>query len=159
MKHCTQCGAKKVLDQFALRKDRGSGARHSWCQECRRKSSQERYSRDYGTRPSDYPMRTQEENRRRNLMRMHGISVEEWQAMLMSQDGLCAICGQPPRGKKDRWGNPPRLHVDHDHDSGGVRALLCNTCNQGLGLFGDSVELLTKAAAYLLEHSDSEVNA
>lgn len=63
--------------------------------------------------------------------------------MLVRQGGVCAICGGPPDG---RW---KRFHVDHCHKTGRVRGLLCRKCNNGLGNFGDSVETMRKAIAYL----------
>ena len=61
--------------------------------------------------------------------------------MLESQDGLCAICK-----------SEPAVHVDHDHASGGVRALLCFNCNGGLGQFKDNPEVLHAAAYYVQFH-------
>lgn len=94
--------------------------------------------------PRDY-------HRARDLDRSFGISTEEYEAMRAAQNGLCAICEQPER--QMRGGTLKRLAVDHDHKTDAVRALLCSECNQGLGKFGDSVELLSKAIAYLRRHS------
>lgn len=73
----------------------------------------------------------------------YGITIEEFSAMENSQRGKCAICEQEP---------PDRLHVDHNHETGSVRGLLCRKCNWGLGQFGDSVENLKRAQEYLLEN-------
>lgn len=74
-------------------------------------------------------------------MRANGvdITVEQFQALVAAQNGRCALCGKVP----------PKLHVDHCHDTGRVRALLCSTCNTGLGKFGDDPVRLEAAAAYL----------
>lgn len=77
------------------------------------------------------------------LRRKYGMTLEEYDAILAAQGGVCAICGGPPVGPGGRY------HVDHDHVSGSVRGLLCGTCNTGLGQFKDSSELLSKAVAYL----------
>jgi hypothetical protein len=58
------------------------------------------------------------------------------------QGGVCAICEQPCRTGK-------RLAVDHDHQTGHVRGLLCRTCNSGIGLLNDDPDLLRKAADYI----------
>jgi len=76
-----------------------------------------------------------------DLKRTFGISLDEYQAMLVEQDGKCAICGQ-----KDQWFS---LAVDHCHGTKRVRGLLCSQCNRGLGLFRDKPELLENAARYL----------
>jgi hypothetical protein len=57
---------------------------------------------------------------------------------VLRQDGVCAICGRP---------NPE--HVDHDHETGAVRGILCFNCNGGLGQFRDSIDALLSAASYL----------
>lgn len=57
----------------------------------------------------------------------YGISTEDYEQMLRAQDGKCAICGASP-GKH-------RLSVDHNHETGAVRALLCISCNTGVGYF------------------------
>ena len=90
----------------------------------------------------------------RNLVRSFGITLEEYNAMLVAQDGLCAICGQPPTNTSPKnW----RLHVDHCHTCSGIRMLLCSTCNNGLGCFKDSPELLRKAIDYLAKHTHVNV--
>lgn len=65
-----------------------------------------------------------------------------------SQKWLCAICQRPP------YPTGSRLVVDHDHDCGTVRALLCAPCNSALGLFGDNPARLDAAARYLSAHAD-----
>jgi hypothetical protein len=74
--------------------------------------------------------------------RTYGLSADEVDAMLTTQGGGCAICGRLP----ERLGS---LHVDHDHEHGHLRGLLCIGCNQGLGQFRDDPELLLAAAEYL----------
>lgn len=81
-----------------------------------------------------------ESERRRRYRRLYGITVEQYDAHVAAQGGTCAICGTAPE---------QRLAVDHDHDTGAVRGLLCFTCNAGLGLLGDSVVRLARALAYL----------
>ncbi|MBO9194351.1 endonuclease VII domain-containing protein [Rhizobium sp. 16-449-1b] len=75
-----------------------------------------------------------------------GISVEEYDALLAKQGGGCAICGEKSADKRGH-----RLHVDHSHDTGAVRGILCSSCNIGLGKFKDSVSRLDRAIEYLLE--------
>ncbi len=60
--------------------------------------------------------------RNANLTKKYGITVEEYEYFLQAQDGKCALCGKEPTGK--------RLAVDHDHNTGEVRALLCSFCNK-----------------------------
>lgn len=81
------------------------------------------------------------------LRRMYGITLEEYQEMVLRQKGLCAICGRMPVGKH----NQAVLHVDHDHETGRVRGLLCSHCNRGLGFFRESADLLRAAVDYLAD--------
>jgi hypothetical protein len=78
------------------------------------------------------------------LNNRYGLSQDDYYNMLESQNHVCAICGNPG-GKK-------RLCVDHDHDTGKVRALLCDGCNVGIGRFKDNPDLVEKAAFYLRKH-------
>lgn len=71
----------------------------------------------------------------------YGISHKEYDLMFKSQGGACKIC----RNEFDY-----RLHVDHCHNTGKVRGLLCRGCNTGLGHFKDDVQLLREAINYLM---------
>jgi Recombination endonuclease VII len=83
----------------------------------------------------------------KDLRKTFGITLAQYNEMSAAQGGLCAICGQPERSM--RGGKLKRLAVDHDHDAGAVRALLCTNCNPMLGYAGDSPDILRKAAVYL----------
>lgn len=76
-----------------------------------------------------------------NRLRRYGLTPEAFDSLLAGQGGVCAICGTgaPKRG----W------VVDHDHESGVVRGLLCHTCNVVLGYVNDDVKVLAAAIAYL----------
>ena len=79
------------------------------------------------------------------LRRNYGMTPEQRQQMEQSQRGCCAVCGKPPSGK----GRNSKLHVDHDHQTDEVRALLCHRCNNALGLLCDDAEIAQRAADYL----------
>jgi hypothetical protein len=82
------------------------------------------------------------ERRRRYTIRRYGLTVAEYDEMLAHQDGGCAIChSEDPRGRN--WS------IDHCHETGRVRGLLCSLCNLGLGCFADKPERLLQAVAYL----------
>lgn len=76
------------------------------------------------------------------LRREFGISEAEYMKMLDAQGGVCAICKNSETG--GRW-----LAVDHNHENGKVRGLLCQKCNTGIGLLSDSPTLIERALAYL----------
>ncbi len=93
---------------------------------------------------------TKEQRRELKLKEAYGLSLEEYNNILSSQNEMCAICGK--KQGEERF----PLHVDHDHQTGKIRGLLCQTCNQGLGLFKDNQELLIKAANYLDRQKEQE---
>lgn len=76
-------------------------------------------------------------------LRKYGLTQADYEAMLAAQDYECAICGA------EDWAQRKGLVVDHDHDTGLVRALLCDECNISLGKMGESPNRLRAAAAYL----------
>ena len=78
----------------------------------------------------------------------YGQTVAQLQEMEDKQNNLCAICEQPEK----HFGC---LSMDHDHESGKNRELLCSRCNPALGLFNDDPELLVRAAEYLIRHKES----
>lgn len=87
-----------------------------------------------------------ENGRRKNLRDRYGMSIEEYDALLASQDHKCAICGlEMDEGK--------RLAVDHCHKTGKVRGIVHVRCNSGIASFLDSPEICRKAAEYLERHS------
>lgn len=86
--------------------------------------------------------RCQERIRRHKLGRNYGMSIEAYDAMLDSQGGVCACCGGANKDGK-------RLAVDHCHNFGHIRGLLCASCNAGIGMFRDDPSVLAKAIEYL----------
>lgn len=88
--------------------------------------------------------RATDNGRDKYLQRTYGITLEEYNRLLAAQGGMCSICGttNPGRGKAV-------FNVDHCHDTGTIRGLLCHSCNVGLGKFKDNPSLLLKASSYL----------
>lgn len=94
-----------------------------------------------------------EMNRKYNLWHKYRITPEQYEAMLAAQDGVCAICGATPKIKVAHGrGQSGRLHVDHDHVTGVLRALLCNHCNQGMIAMDRDPEWANKATAYAAKY-------
>jgi hypothetical protein len=81
-----------------------------------------------------------------HLLRKYGITVQDYDRMLAAQGGGCAICGKRP-DEQTRY--RAFLHVDHCHDTGRVRGLLCDQHNLLLGRWEHDPYLLRRAAAYL----------
>jgi hypothetical protein len=90
-----------------------------------------------------------------DLKKMYGITLKQYEDMFAAQNERCAICkGRETTMSKD--GAPRRMPVDHCHETGRIRGLLCTQCNRGLGMFRDSVKNLYAAAAYLQKQVDSD---
>jgi hypothetical protein len=86
-----------------------------------------------------------------HLKRKYGISLKEFEAMFTTQNGACKICKTPFKFYGDDGDWSKTANVDHCHDTGKVRGLLCNNCNRGLGFFKDNSTVLRLAAEYLDE--------
>ena len=123
------CHETQPLDNFHIDKAKSSG-RRGYCKACSTKRERARYAND--------PDRAYH-NR---LQRVFGLTLTEYDERLYRQGGVCLICQTTCVTGK-------RLAVDHDHDTGRVRGLLCTRCNQGIGLFLDNPLLLRSAATYL----------
>jgi hypothetical protein len=92
------------------------------------------------------------EQRRTRLLRHHyGITLEQYNRMHEGQNGLCAVCGKPETNSTHRL-ETKWLSVDHDHETGRLRELLCSHCNTLLGLGDDDPLLLIAGALYLHKH-------
>jgi hypothetical protein len=82
------------------------------------------------------------------LNRLYALRPGQYEEMLASQGNACAICKSADPGQY----NSTRFNIDHCHETGAVRGLLCHTCNRGLGLLQDSPEFLESAARYVRNH-------
>ena len=115
----------------------------------RRESRRQRYATDpeYREKVKARARQVGPEARRASRLRAkYGMSAEEFDGLLESQGGRCAIC---PAEVGDKRGLP--LYVDHCHRTGAIRGLLCADCNFGIGKFHDDPALLIRAAEYLTE--------
>ncbi len=138
-KKCSRCNATKPLSEYTRDRGRPDG-RRSACAECER----DRYRERFKANPESLRASWRAASARyvdRGLVRWkkYGLSAEQYAELVAGQNGRCLICGDAPE----------ELVVDHCHKSGYVRALLCGTCNTGLGMFRDSPDLLQAAARYL----------
>lgn len=135
MKKCRECG--RELDVSAFYTDRSQKDHKTRrCKECIKKYEME-WRRIHGCRDKgDYP--------RKYRLKEYGLTLEDFREMLKKQEGKCYLCGA-----SDPKGRGKNFHVDHDHKTNRVRALLCSTCNMGLGFLRDDPELMRKAAEYV----------
>lgn len=129
-KMCSVCKkSKKFRDFYKDRRNNPPFA--STCKVC----SKERSKRFYEEKPEYRQM-----IRNGGLKHRFGITQFDYFEMLKEQEGVCAIC----KLKYEK-----HLHVDHDHETGEIRGLLCKQCNHGLGNFKDNPTYLKNAIEYL----------
>lgn len=132
-KQCIKCENIKDIERFNIHKTATDGRRNI-CKVCQNIYAQIKRQKDDGR------------SRNYSLQRDHGISHEEYLQMLESQGGRCMICNTD---KPHRSLYFKHFAIDHCHKSGKIRALLCNSCNTGIGHFNDDSDLLKKAINYL----------
>lgn len=109
-------------------------------------ADQRRYVREWHQANPEY-------SKDRHFKARYGITFADYQQMHADRDGKCDICGNREThfGRKNKRGEV-YLCVDHDHETGAVRGLLCGACNVGLGALGDNALTLLRAVGYLRQH-------
>ena len=95
-----------------------------------------------------YRKRNPNKGRSANLMRLYGITAEQFDSILSAQENRCANCRTDSPGARN-W------HVDHDHATGAIRGILCKPCNTAIGTLGDNIAGLERALAYLKQSGSS----
>ena len=99
----------------------------------------------YRKRSKLFRERNPEKDTNIQLKTKYGITLEDYEIKLKEQNFKCAICPSTEYGKKDA----KRFAVDHSHESGKIRGLLCVNCNTLLGKAKDNIDILKSAINYL----------
>ena len=134
MKVCTKCGELKPLSEYSHKRPKGrKPGLQPRCKSCAKQDT------------NDWKIKNEHRRRELYLQRTYGISENEYNAMILSQNNSCIICGKE---FSSIWGADAPV-VDHCHITGKVRGILCNECNRGLGYFHDNKEALMNAINYL----------
>lgn len=140
MRMCTVCKTAKPFEDFydglKSKKQRYSTNKkylHSRCKEC-----DHARVRIYH---KDNKQRLRKQMLIRHRFREYGLTEEQYNNMVLSQNNLCAICNNPSKNKA--------LAIDHNHKTGEVRGLLCQNCNLAIGLFKENIIIFNKAIEYL----------
>ena len=137
-KKCSKCQEHKPLEGYYSCPTMKSGYRSS-CIECSKESSK-RFKK------------SPEQIKAGHLKHDYGLTVEEYAKMYKEQDGLCAICGKPETVRNHSH-VISALAVDHNHETGRVRGLLCSNCNKGIGNLKEDETILLNAIEYLKKYS------
>jgi hypothetical protein len=136
---CARC--KKRLPatlEYFYKHSRNKNILGSWCKECTKQATNERRRANPGT--------ARLAERQRYVKRNYGITLDDYDRMAEEQGGVCAICGEP-----DITGR--RLAIDHNHETGEVRGLLCVKCNVKLGVL-ESTRWRKLAESYIKHHDN-----
>ena len=141
MKQCTKCGEEKPISHYT------QSQTNKWCRRCRNE-----YATNWRVRNLERTQEISRDSAWRANLKKYGLTEDQYYQMLEDQDGVCLICGKAPDLDSTR---NTRLCVDHDHTTGKVRGLLCNTCNRVLGMVKDNTTTLHSMIEYL--GGDSEV--
>jgi Recombination endonuclease VII len=139
---CLKCLQNKPHAEFYKDQRRRDGMQ-AWCKTCQAGYNRV-YSRTTERGKRRYGALTPAQRRTRKVKFEYGVDPDTYDRMLSEQGGVCALCKKPETMK-----NRKNLCVDHDHQTGKVRGLLCQRCNQGLGWLGDTVEGLEAAIEYV----------
>lgn len=126
--HCIECGVEfiKGVNTIPNRMIYIQGR----CKDCWNKYYNERNKKVYD------PIKNREKQLRRNF----GMSLEDYAELFDAQSGLCAVCLMP---------SEKTLHIDHNHLTGEIRALLCQRCNHVIGLLEEDPDIVLKMYEYL----------
>jgi len=149
-KVCKTCTREKLIDDF-WKNSRARDGRYSDCKECAYKREKENLQKRLDADPH-YSSKRQSEWRKRgrNTLRKHlkqkyHMTLEQYDAMVISQNGKCSICDE-------EFSTDRRIAVDHDHETGKIRNLLHFRCNTAIGLLKESPLFCRNAAEYLERH-------
>lgn len=140
---CTKCKIDKSTESFRKRKDTTSGYQY-WCKECENKANQNRY-----VKKPKQPKKEIDKDKvkldalKRMLKHRYNLTYEEYTGMYESQNQSCFVCE-----KHFQLGGYKGLYVDHCHQTGKVRGLLCPSCNSGTYLF-ENETLRKRMLSYL----------
>ena len=136
-KRCSVCKCIKNLREFSTDKRTMSGKR-CYCRLCSRVLHKKYYEKN------------KERLKGITRQRIYKISNEQYNKILLEQNGVCSICGFPETATISKTDKRIKdLAVDHCHKTGKVRGLLCRRCNKGIGLFQEDIDLLASATSYL----------
>ena len=144
MKTCACCNRELSVEKFSIDRSRKDGL-FKYCRECNSqkylevKDAKGEYQKAYRLRNIE---RHKKWSRKSRLKLTYNITEEQYSSMVEQQNNCCAICESVFTSKL-------KPQIDHDHDTGIVRGLLCRPCNTGIGLLKEDLKTLQSAKNYL----------
>jgi hypothetical protein len=148
-KKCSRCGIIKNLLEFPKDSKTLDGYNYQ-CKNCR--SKWKKQHKEYYHLYYEKTKHLASKVKRQCYLRLkYNLSVEEYNRMLEAQNGVCAICGK--NETRICKGSKCNLSVDHNHETGKIRALLCSNCNVMLAKCEENLEWLDKIKNYIIKHN------
>lgn len=148
---CKNCEQWKDLSDFPSNKNTHWKIEYT-CKACTNEKAASKPSRASEQRKMEYTKQDRNElfrAERSKRLKKYGIDTGEYELLLDKQGGVCAICLNLESRTHHRTGKIFSLTVDHDHQTGTVRGLLCTKCNRALGALGDTQEMISRVLMYL----------
>lgn len=149
---CKRCGVERSIIDFHIVKQCLDG-RRPVCKFCIRKQQKKRYDNNAEfarARQRGYNAHNPQTIRKINLKKKYGITLEQYNAMFIFQGGVCLICGYPETVSRN--GKIKNLAIDHNHATGEIRGLLCQKCNQALGLLNENPVIIRSLLKYIIKN-------
>ena len=151
---CSLCKQLRSVNCFGMHKHAKAG-RSSWCKDCiseknkiRRKKNPELF-REKLQKVTQKKLLADPNFHRKNLLKYkYDITFEQYEDMFTAQNGVCAACRMPEESRHQN-GNIKRLAVDHNHETGEIRALLCHGCNLALGFLHEDLQKCLGLVEYI----------
>lgn len=161
MRKCRDCNIEKPLSEFRFYNRSTTCKFHS--KQCFKCASEEKKrwvkaNWEYVNESNKTYNKVHADEIRGNKIKLYWPGTDwmqantNYKALRDNQNGVCAICKRAERRTHVTTGTVWDLAIDHCHTTGGVRGLLCNACNRGLGLLGDKIDTLEAVLAYLKKH-------
>lgn len=145
VKRCSGCKETLPRETFGPSKGTFDGL-YAYCRACNAKRHDKWRRQNLGyvnAKQREWHRKNPDKGASYELKQNYGISLDTYNAMLAEQSVRCAIC------KRSEPGGRGRFHVDHCHDTGTIRGLLCHACNLGIGQLKHSAEILKEAIKYI----------
>lgn len=165
-KVCGHCKKRKKLSEFSTNPCHKDGI-NNWCKTCvsdynkkwriEHTKKYKEYKRKYWEKNKEVLKKKRQEYKRKNKIAIkigkiqHRLKISKNEATRLYNltiNGVCAICGKPESLSRQS------ISIDHNHNTGKIRGLLCSKCNTAIGYFGENIKYLQNAIKYLQKHGE-----
>lgn len=150
-KTCNNCKLNKAYNEFSKR-GKNSNLLQSSCKICIAAKVRKNYKDYYSVRVKELYKQNPRKGDDARYKRLYGISLSQYNEMLVRQNNVCAVCLKPETCTHKN-GTIKQLSVDHCHKTNKIRGLLCDGCNRAEGYLRSDPEVIRRLADYVEKHS------